>query len=447
MKILKSIVILIFVAVLIFPIVFFNFNEDAISEIDNRKLAKNPFSEEGDLTKNLENYVNDRIGLRDEIITGYTIINDKLFGIMEHPSYTYGKDDFVFGAGITVKDNFSDFHIAFAEMVKKIQNYCLERGTPFVFVFNPAKPAVYQEKIASGIKYNRTWVNKFFLELDKRGVSYVDNTKTLIDIKTKGINGFNVKYDANHWNDVGAFYGTNEMLKALKPAINNVHVNTIEEFNVTYEHKDTLLVSNFPINENVPLYQAKVNAYNIGGNYANLKLDSQYRSFGYYVNDVRKEEGAPRSLVFQGSYVNSYGYKFLANAFGEYIHVHDYQNVINFPYYYNVFKPDCVIFEVAEYTFIETYFDFQKMLNIDYNPNFSSSNCLQLDVNNENLVIKQQDDTLTTLEFITSVPYRYAWIELDSVYDMQKSERGYEVTVKTEVINNKMNAKVYVSNQ
>ena len=270
MKILKSIVILIFVAVLIFPIVFFNFNEDAISEIDNRKLAKNPFSEEGDLTKNLENYVNDRIGLRDEIITGYTIINDKLFGIMEHPSYTYGKDDFVFGAGITVKDNFSDFHIAFAEMVKKIQNYCLERGTPFVFVFNPAKPAVYQEKIASGIKYNRTWVDKFFLELDKRGVSYVDNTKTLIDIKTKGINGFNVKYDANHWNDVGAFYGTNEMLKALKPAINNVHVNTIEEFNVTYEHKDTLLVSNFPINENVPLYQAKVNAYNIGGNYDNL---------------------------------------------------------------------------------------------------------------------------------------------------------------------------------
>ena len=49
------------------PVLTFNFKEGAVSEIDNRELAANPFSEEaretGDLTENTENYVNDRIGL------------------------------------------------------------------------------------------------------------------------------------------------------------------------------------------------------------------------------------------------------------------------------------------------------------------------------------------------------------------------------------------------
>lgn len=34
--------------------------------------------------------------------------------------------------------------------------------------------------------------------------------------------------------------------------------------------------------------------------------------------------------------MNGYGYKYLQNAFGEYIYVHDYQNILNFPYYYNI---------------------------------------------------------------------------------------------------------------
>ncbi len=445
MKILKSIVIVLFVVILSLPIIFFNFDSESISKIDNRKLSPNPFRAEGDLMTNMENYVNDRIGFRDEIITEYTILNDKLFGIMEHPSYSYGKDGYVFGAGVTVYDSFGNFHIAFANMVKSIQNYCLERGKPFIFVFNPAKPAVYQEKIASGIKYNRKWVDRFFNELDKLGVYYVDNTKTFIDLKKKGINGFNVKYDANHWNDTGAFYGTNEMLLALESKVENIHVNNINEFNVSYENKDSLLVSNFPIDEDVPLYKAKVGATTVSkNNYVNLILDSQYRGFGHYVNKTREEEGAPKALVFQGSYMNSYGYKFLANAFGEYIYVHDYQNVINFPYYYNVFQPDCVIFEVAEYTFANKYFNYDKMLSIDFNPTLSSE-CSEININMNDLVIKQQDNTLTTLEYVTDNTYKYVWLKFEDVYDMKKSERGYEVTIKTEVLNSSFNAKVYVN--
>lgn len=53
---------------------------------------------------------------------------------------------------------------------------------------------------------------------------------------------------------------------------------------------------------------------------------------------------------------NRYGAKFFENSFGEYIAVHNYENVINMEYYFEMFQPDCVIFEVAEYAVSNAFF-------------------------------------------------------------------------------------------
>ena len=369
MKFLRIITVLLFAAVILVPVCCFNTTPDAVSLIDNRKLTINPFELEGDLTKNIENYVNDRIGLRDEAITAYTILNDKLFGKMVHPSYSYGKNGYVFGSGITTYNNFGDYHIAFADMVIEIQKYCEERNVPFLFVFNPAKPAVYREQIADGINYNREWVDLFFEELDKWGVHYWDNTQTLISLKENGVDGFNQKYDANHWNDLGAFYGTQAILQCLKEQCSNVHINALEEFTVGQTTKESLLVSKFPIHEQVPSWSLNVPITNLSSKYiSGLDLHQSFSEFGYYVNNAEAVKNTPKALVFQGSYMNVLGCKYFQNAFNEYIHVHDYQNVIDFPYYFNIFQPECVVFEVSEYTFSSTYFDQQKMCDIDFNP-------------------------------------------------------------------------------
>ena len=107
MKIIKIFTILIFFSLIIVPIVSFNFEPNSASTIDNRMLTENPFSAEalasgGDLTENIQSYVNDRIGFRDDMILAYTVLNDKIFGKMTHPSYTYGKEGYVFGAGLTL---------------------------------------------------------------------------------------------------------------------------------------------------------------------------------------------------------------------------------------------------------------------------------------------------------------------------------------------------------
>lgn len=439
LKTIKIISIFLCAIIIALPVVGFNFKENAVSAIDNRTLAPWPLSEKagGDLTENIENYINDRIGFRDKMIRSYTVLNDRLFHKMVHPSYVYGKDGYVFGAGMTVYDEFSQYHVIFADMVKKIQDYCEDRGVPFVFVFNPAKPAVYSEYIADGFNYNRSWVPLFLQELDARGIHYVDNTETMLAKKQEGVAVFNQKYDASHWNDLGAFYGVNAILEALNRMDPRVHVNSEDEFFLSNRIETSLPVSDFPIHEEVPVvdYRSQNSISRTGDYEGELELDPVNSYFFYTENPDRAEDSGVRCLVFQGSYMNGYGYKSMVNSFSEYIAVHDYQNVINFPYYFNIFKPDCVVFEVAEYTFDDHYFDHEKMQAISYNMPFEqveSEEILRNPLNTEEIVV-EQGETLTKIQWNTSEQYDCGWMFLGEEYDLIANENGYTVTVPTDV--------------
>lgn len=440
MKLWRILTILIFSLMLFIPVAAFNFEEEAISEIDNRMLAENPFQGgiwgDGDLTKAVENYINDRIGFRDEMILIYTVLNDRIFGKMTHPGYSYGKEGYVFGAGLS-RESYGEFHETFAEMVSQIQEYCEERSVPFLFVFNPAKTSVLTEYLPDGINYDHSWVDKFLADLDRRGIHYIDNTVLMKEKTENGELVYNIKYDANHWNDLGAFYGTNNILTALAERLSGIYINTEEDIIIEECLKTSLPVSRFPIHEMVPQISLDMDYENISSEYEDeLILDSRYSGFGYYVNRDQKEKKAPRALVFQGSYMNSYGGKFMINSFGEYIHIHDYQNVINFPYYLNIFKPDCVIFEVAEYTLNNGYFDVERMKAMDLNPVLDekvlkNSDILKEDLNSENLLI-EEGQTLTDILWKTDEKKEYAWLRLgDDVYDFMKTESGFETTVRT----------------
>lgn len=434
MKITKIGSVILFALIILTPLCTFNFETNAASSIDNRMLTENPLTLEGDLTQNIQQYVNDRIGFRDEMITAYTVLNDRAFGKMVHPSYNYGKDGYVFGAGITTYNDFGDYHIAFADMVKSMQDYCEARSVPFLFVLNPAKPAIYQDKIANGINYNREWVDLFFKELDDRGVNYLDNTETMLALRNTNSDGFNRKFDANHWNYNGAFYGTQRILEKMQEQISTIHVNELSEFSVSQKLETSLLVSNFPIEEYVPAITLDTPYKNLADSYTpELVLHPSFQGFGYFVNSQRQNEKTPKALVFQGSYINGYGTEFFINAFHEYIFVHDYQNVINFPYYFNIFQPECVIFEVAEYTFSNTYFDYEKMKAINFNPPLSTlekNMYACIDSKQEDLTI-EEGNTLTKITWNTEQVYPHVWIELDNTYDMLKVEGGYQVTIET----------------
>lgn len=307
MKTIRVVMIIMFLGILAVPILTFNWEENVISAIDNRELMNNPFgenyhSETGDLTQDIETYVQDRIGCRDEMILAYTLLNDKLFDKMVHPTYDYGKDGYAFfKTGQNIRYN--EYHEEFAKMVKKVQDYCEERGVPFVFVFNPAKTTVLSDKLKAGINYDASWTEEFMSRLDDYGINYVDNTDLLIEKQESGEFVFNKVYNAGHWNDLGAFYGCNAILENLKQYFPDLHINSKDDFVIEKKLNTSLQVSEFPIYEYEPVFEAKDPVQNISESYNDIKLDDQYRTFYYFVNSKREEEDAPKVLSFQGSYM------------------------------------------------------------------------------------------------------------------------------------------------
>lgn len=492
MKAIRVLSIVLFFAIILAPVASFNWQEGAVSAIDNRMLTENPFAPPADaapepaaaedsepsvstcsmdisytvqaagasgavhayppyragtsgsvsvtrssLPSRIENYVNDRIGFRDEMILGYTVLNDRLFGKMVHPSYSYGKDGYVFGSGMWVNTPYTEYHEVFADMVLKIQNYCEQRDIPFLFMFEPAKPAVLTQYLPDGMRYDRSWVDSLLAALDERGVHYVDTTDILREKTQAGEVVFNQKYNANHWNYLGAYYGTRAALEELRESVPTVHVTAPEELEISEVVRTSLLVSEFPINEAEPVIgikdmelQSRTEEYSAG-----LYRHPSFPSFNYIVNPLRSEEGAPRALVFQGSYMNGFGHVFFSNAFSDYIFVHDYQNVIDFPYFYQIFRPDCVIFEVAEYTLTDYYFSLARMRELDLPPTIAGAQQQALPVYSEKsqVTVKQADGLTTVIWPQDDSSVGYAWLTAaGKEYDMYRTENGFEVTLTTE---------------
>lgn len=442
MKKLKVTFIILFFIILMLPVATFNWEENVVSEIDNRVLANNPFGknsglEEGaDLTQAIETYAEDRIGFRNGMIRIYTKLNDGLFHEMVHPSYTYGKDDYIFMKSDGNLE-FWDFHIVFADMVSDIQEYCEARGVPFVFVFEPSKSTVLQKELADGTNYDNSWVDLFFQELDDRGVNYIDNTALLEEKTKEGEMVFNKQYDAGHWNDLGAFYGVNHILEALKKECPAIHVNTLDEFEISEWTATTLPVSETPIYDIVPKFTSKAVLDDWTGLYdAEVKRDEQNCYFAYVVNEERKAEGSPKTLVFQGSYMNGTGHKFLENSLGEYIAVHDYVNITNFDYYYNIFKPECVVFEVGEYTLVQDYFPYADMESFHLNPVLDTlSDRIQIKDRLDSEMYVIENGTVLSTFTIKNLPANIRWAYLflnGEIFDMKREgmTADYSVTVE-----------------
>lgn len=415
------IVIALFFLLLALPLLAFNWEENVVSEIDNRRLTASPLTADSlsEGMQQTQNYVSDRIGFRSDMIRLYTQAHDRLFGEMVHPSYQYGKDGYVFFKGNGSRNSMGDFDYAFLDTIEEIYHYCDERNVPFLFLFDPSKQSVYYEQLHPGIRYRNGWVEQFTSLLEERGIPYIDNTEVLREQAAKGVEVFNRQYDAGHYNDLGAYYGTNAALTELQKQLPSVHVNEINEFLLSTSTVTTLPVSEFPISEEVPQLTPKAALTYLSNEYQELAIHSSFPIHNHYAQASRLAEGAPKALVFQGSYYNGYGWKFFANSFGEYHSVHDYQNVLNFSYYYQLFQPDCVIFEVAEYTFSTNYFDYETMLSFDLAPLPEKVTPIKAQVR------MNQGEQITTLTVTADTEAAYLYLrDGDKLYDLTRGENN-----------------------
>ena len=102
----------------------------------------------------------------------------------------------------------------------------------------------------------------------------------------------------------------------------------------------------------------------------------------------------------------------------------------------NIFKPDCVVFEVAEYTFANNYFDYEKMKALDFQPSCKAFQNEEIEIQElEELgeIYVEEGETLTKIVWDTDEMYDNIWlIGGGTEYELLKTESGYTVTILTE---------------
>ena len=430
MRYLKLFLIAIVSFVILLPAVFFNWKTNYVSEIDNRKLTEFPKLNKvnSDTFKDFYKFINDRIGFREEIIQSYGKMNDKLFDILVHPAYVYGQDGYVY-FGLYQK-NYNEHTKQFTKSLKDIKDYVEGRGGKFYVLINPEKTSVYTEHLPKGVNYNRTWMENIENDLTNYGINFIDNTDELKK-RSKIEQVYNKKFDAGHWNDIGAFYGVNNLLELIGKDYPDVKPHNIGDFNVTKEVRKYLPTSKFEVNEEVPVLTLKQQYSDLTEEYdKEVNRDIQQNHFSYIKGN---KDNLPKALVFQGSYLNGRE-KYLADRLSEYISVHNYQNIFDIDYYYNMFQPDIVVFEVAEYTINNTYFTSEKMNSMKLSPALKeTTNYIDDDVVQYVLEKGNAIDRIIFKGLPKNIDHAYLKMR-DKVYDIRFLDGEYTLSVDNELV-------------
>lgn len=170
---------------------------------------------------------------------------------------------------------------------------------------------------------------------------------------------FDKEYDARHWNETGAIIGISAILDRLNLLDNRVGTFDISKYKAQDYINDTLVASNFKINELTTHYNLiEDNSIYIEDLEDEIKRHESFRNFTHYKNEANPN--APRILIFAGSYFDNKE-KFLTESFSELMKIHNYRNVLDYEYYINIFNPDIVLFESTEYTHFDFYFPDNEM--------------------------------------------------------------------------------------
>ncbi len=412
-----------------FPVVTMNHQKNFASQIDNTMLPE--WNSAEFKPADIDNYIDKRIGLRKEAIDANTVVYDKLFGELEHPTYYYGQDGYVFFQNLVGEIYAPDTeHLsAFARYLRKVQDYCAERNVPFIYCINPSKSTVYHEYLPKGYVYDNRFLKTLQSELTKNGVNWISNAEVLEE-KAKTEQVYNVAFDPGHWNDLGQFYGNNHLLSAVSQYFPAVKALTFDDFDI----KDVIYKTNegtyYETQETAKaFYRKEMQVEDITGAYEGIVLHENFRGFACFKNtgDIT---GLPRTLFFHGSYYNR-NRDFYKDRFAEAYSVHNYQNLLNFEYYFNIFQPECVLLESAEYATANYYFPFGKLRDKEFNSLFTN-------VKDEEHYTKNlsqceyeriESERLVTLQIPIDKQYSYGYLETDTtVLDLWINENMLSVS-------------------
>lgn len=350
----KKIESIVFIAVTIImisiPGILTNIKPDQKSKMDNRMLQEFPELESDEFQKDVELYLSDRIGLRENMITFYQNLCSNVFHKLVHPLYIDGKDGHVMVDYDLVTFQHLDVDPAyienFSEYLESLQSFCESMGSEFVFFLCTNKETIYPEYFPQGyhIKEQPSRSDQILEALTDKEVSFIYPKEIFLELKNKELL-YNKKYDAAHWNDTGSFYGNREIISYINKSFPDVDELEKDEFKIAEGIQPYLPNSYFKINEKVPEYTLKEQkSVEESEVFSEIVLAAPELYHQYYKNKENQE--LPRILIFGDSYFE-YVARFYLNRSSELLLIHS-DNMVDAEYYISLFQPDIVITEFVE---------------------------------------------------------------------------------------------------
>lgn len=361
---------LLFVGLLLVPLALTDFRKDQVSELDNTYLPEIDWSETvspRDRIDQLEVYLNMRVGLRAPALDLYVRLNDRVFGLMDHPTYMYGREGWVFYKTPAYLLDYQHLNLDqpwaehFAGWMQTFSDMAREQGADFYYLLIPDKKTVYREYFPAGfnVQGDVSRTDQVLAALEQTDVDWFYCLDLMLEAK-KSLPVANVKYDAGHWNENGAFVVLQALLERFRERHPEIPALERSEFDVGAEHKDSLQTSHFPIDEDVPLYTRRQTDAKEDRDWLKTHLTAGEREnyCTHYVDPSHPE--LPKLLVIHDSYL-MHDEKFFLGHFSEITFLHRY-NLTGpqvFRRWLEEIQPDIILFENPERSF-EIRFDPEK---------------------------------------------------------------------------------------
>ncbi len=216
-----------------------------ISEIEKRRLAPLPaleFSRQSlrELPRKFEEYYDDHLGGRDQLIAIYDYINFTFFGISPVANVILGRDNWLFlrGEGVlpdylgVAQEDLQDLE-GFKRVLVDRRNWLAERNIQYLFVPVPNKIMIYDDYLPSRMRKEagRTFYDQFLQYLDDTSDfdEYLDVKAILLQAKEEQV--VFLKTDT-HWNSDGSFVVYQHIVNRLRkwfPQMKMLQVSDLEK--------------------------------------------------------------------------------------------------------------------------------------------------------------------------------------------------------------------------
>lgn len=346
---------------LVVPLITLNRSADAISEQENRPLTERPkLIRDGaintGITSEIESYLDDRIGFRNELISANAIMQYKVFDRMENGNrYRLGPDgEFHIIENNMLKDYqhlnlFSEKKLgSYVNSFQTVKDYLEGRGCEFYYMQCWDKQSIYPEYFPTSVNQygdiSRTDQLMTGL-LNETDINVVPLKQVFIDNKP-AYEVYSKYGDPVHWTQRGAFIGYTELMNALnKDREDKFKVLTEDDFDITVTDQGMSFYGGVRRSNFSEDFKRKATYAVLDEGYKESHPVFDGIKVYHYTND---EAGNDKKVMIVGnSFIVNYLMEDLAESFGETLMVWDDIDTDSLAWI-EEYDPDIVIFEMVE---------------------------------------------------------------------------------------------------